>query len=129
VEDISHITVYYENQDFYMEDQMTEDSYMYEDKYGVDWMDRLPKAIIDNPEDIKTLMDSYITTAINYEDNYYGIITFRKTAPFANSLYNYQTGEQGGEDPIKGGITADYNIYFDSENLPAVLENAFRTAK
>ena len=129
VEDISHITVYYENQDFYMEDQMTEDSYMYEDKYGVDWMDRLPKVIIDNPEDIKTLMDSYITTAINYEDNYYGIITFRKTAPFANSLYNYQTGEQGGEDPIKGGITADYNIYFDSENLPAVLENAFRTAK
>ena len=57
------------------------------------------------------------------------MITFRKTAPFASSLYNYQNGMQGGEDPLKGGITADYNIYFDSENLPPLLEKAFRSAK
>ena len=129
VEDISYITVYHENQEFYMEEQWTEDSYMYEEKYAVDWNDRLPQVVIDNPEEIKVLLDSYITTGVNYEDSYYGRITFRKTAAFASSLYNYQTGIKGGEDPLKGGITADYNIYFDSENLPAVLENAFRTAK
>ncbi|MDX9888822.1 MAG: hypothetical protein RBS51_06105 [Anaerovoracaceae bacterium] len=128
-EDISYITVYHENQDFYENEAWTEDTYIYQEKYGVDWMDRFPKVIIDKPEDIQMLLDSYITSGINYGDTYYGVITFRKTAPFASSLYNYQNGMQGGEDPLKGGITADYNIYFDSENLPPLLEKAFRSAK
>ena len=128
-EDISYITVYHENQEMYMDDEWAKESYMYEDSRDYLWTDRLPKVVIDNPEDIEILLDSYINTGVNYNDSYYGRITFRKSAPFASSLYNYQTGEQGGEDVIGGGITVDYNIYFDSENLPDVIEKAFRLAK
>lgn len=128
VEDISHITVYHENMGFYESNEWDKEAYMYGETEDMDtsWTERFPKVVIDKPEDIQTLLDAYITTGVNYEDSYYGMITFRKTAPFASSLYNYQTGVAGGEDLGGGGISTDYMMYFDSENLPEILLKAFK---
>lgn len=126
-EDIKYITVYHENQDLYMGDEWGREAYMYGETQDMALTDRIPKVVIEKPEDIQSLLDSYITTGINYGDSYYGMITFRKTAPFASSLYNYQTGLQGSEDLLGGGISSDYMMYFDSEDLPEVLSKAFKS--
>lgn len=127
VEDISYITVYHEiiNND---DSMYTEENqgYMYEEKYGGLWTDKLPQIRIDDPEEIKVLLDSYLTEGINYEESYFGMITFRKTAPYAASLYNYQSSMNGNQDAIEGTVTVDYYIYFDSENLPEFIKKALK---
>lgn len=110
-----------------MGDEWGREAYMYGETQDMALTDRIPKVVIEKPEDIQSLLDSYITTGINYGDSYYGMITFRKTAPFASSLYNYQTGLQGSEDLLGGGISSDYMMYFDSEDLPEVLSKAFKS--
>lgn len=129
VEDISYITVYHETpMDYdYMEGEMPADSYMYMEKYGYstdEMVSSFPSLVIDKPEDIKILMDSYITSGINYDDSYYGVITFHGTAAFASSLYNYQDEYKGGDGEV-GEIALGHTIYFDTDNLPQVIKAAF----
>lgn len=126
VEEISYITVYHEVVNGFETDMGPGDNEYYEKQEG-SWTDKLPQVRIDNPEDIKMLLDSYENQQFDYDDSYFGMITFRKTAPYANSLYNYQDSINGGQDLIEGTVKVDYFIYFDPDNLPESVKMALKS--
>ncbi len=124
VEDIDSITVFHEaggsvavKEMEYKKEQWAEDPMSH--------LAEKPQVRFDKPEDIARLLEEYQVEVTDYQDYYYGIISFKKSAPYAHGFYEHYSTMYQSMDTAGDTITVDYYVYFNHDSLPDIIRKAF----
>jgi len=80
----------------------------------------------ENPEDIAILLEEYEMEPDNYQDYYFGVISFKKSSPYANRFYEHYGSFYQSMDAMRDTITVDYYIYFNNHSLPEIIRAEFQ---
>ena len=89
-----------------------------------EWEEKARVTFVEEDE-IAALLESYMESPRSHKLNYYGIISFKKSAPYASKFYEYVKENSDHLSTEKEGRSLHYNFYFDIDNLPDIIVHSF----